>query len=346
MVNYGNWHLSVSLVLGIEVHKEKALLKYLRCRFLARKGWLLYIGRKYMGKQVETNSLRAWVLAARPKTLAGAAVPVMIGVAYGWRATGGEDFSYIAALLCFLFAFAMQIDANFVNDYFDCIRGRDDDRRLGPLRACQQGWVTLKAMRAAIVIVSVAACVIGMPLVLFGGWQLIGIGLLCLVFCFLYTTMLAGKGLGDVLVVAFFGLVPCCFSYYVSVPECLQTFDSTVLVLSLACGMVVDTLLIVNNYRDIDNDRAVGKHTLVVALGRPLTEVIYLLLVPVALCMVSACFGLYAALFAIPTFVMHLYTWHTMRKIGKGRELNLVLGMTARNILIFGIMTTIVVIMA
>lgn len=299
-----------------------------------------------MDKPVIPNSVRAWVLAARPNSLTASWVPVMVGVAYAWYVTQGEDFSAIAAILCFLFAFLMQIDANLVNDYFDYVRGHDNEERLGPLRACQQGWVTLKAMRMAIALVSLAACVVGMPLVLYGGWQLIGVGALCLVFCFLYTTMLAGKGLGDLLVVVFFGLVPCYFSYYVCVPVVFQGVDYNVLMLALACGMVVDTLLIVDNYRDIDNDRAVGKRTLVVALGKPLTEVIYLLLVPVALCMVSACFGLYAALFAIPTLAMHLYTWHTMRKIGKGRELNRVLGMTARNILIFGIMTTIVVIMA
>lgn len=297
-------------------------------------------------KIILTNSWYAWILAARPKTLTAAAVPVMVGVAYAWRVTHGVGFSVIAAVLCFLFAFAMQVNANFVNDYFDYVNGRDNERRLGPLRACQQGWVTQKAMRIAICATSVIACLIGLPLILFGGWELIGVGVLCLVFCFLYTTFLAGKGMGDVLVLFFFGLIPCFFSYYVCVPNILQVPDVPILMLAFSCGIVIDTLLVINNYRDIDNDRAVGKRTLVVILGKSLTEYLYLLLVPVALGMVILCFGIYAVIFSVPTLILHLHTWHVMRKIGSGRELNRVLGMTARNIFIFGILTTIIVIMA
>lgn len=293
-----------------------------------------------------TNSLYAWILAARPKTLTAAAVPVMVGVAYAWRVTHGVGFSVIAAVLCFLFAFVMQVDANFVNDYFDYVKGRDNERRLGPLRACQQGWITQKAMRIAICATSVIACLIGLPLILFGGWELIGIGVLCLVFCFLYTTFLAGKGMGDVLVLFFFGLIPCFFSYYVCVPNILQVPDVPILMLAFSCGIVIDTLLVINNYRDIDNDKTVGKRTLVVILGKSLTEYLYLLLVPVASGIVIFCFGIYAVIFSVPTLILHLHTWRVMCKIGSGRELNRVLGMTARNIFIFGILTTIIVIMA
>ena len=89
-----------------------------------------------MGKEeIKTNSIKAWVLAARPKTLTAAAVPVMIGTAMAWNHTGGEGFRWVAMVLCFLFAFVMQIDANFVNDYFDFKRGNDDETRLGPERA-------------------------------------------------------------------------------------------------------------------------------------------------------------------------------------------------------------------
>ena len=93
---------------------------------------------------VKTNSIKAWLLAARPKTLAGAAVPVMLGCALaaadGW-------FQIVPAMLCFLFAFLMQIDANFINDFFDYLKGSDREDRLGPERACAQGWITLEAMK-------------------------------------------------------------------------------------------------------------------------------------------------------------------------------------------------------
>ena len=108
---------------------------------------------------IKVNSLKAWVLAARPKTLSGAAVPVMIGVALAMADT---DFHIrvIPAVLCFLFAFVMQIDANFVNDYFDFLKGTDDETRLGPKRACAQGWVTIGAMRWMLLATTALACVI------------------------------------------------------------------------------------------------------------------------------------------------------------------------------------------
>ena len=96
---------------------------------------------------IKTNSLSAWILAARPKTLTGAIVPIMIGTAWAWKIGGAENFRFFPALLCFLFAFLMQIDSNFINDYFDCVKGSDDkETRLGPKRACTEGWITLPAM--------------------------------------------------------------------------------------------------------------------------------------------------------------------------------------------------------
>ena len=88
------------------------------------------------------------MLAARPKTLTGAAVPVMIGVSAAWN---DGFFRPVPALLCFLFAFLMQIDANFINDYYDFQKGLDDEKRLGPKRACAEGWITLPAMRRGII---------------------------------------------------------------------------------------------------------------------------------------------------------------------------------------------------
>ena len=96
---------------------------------------------------VQVNSIKAWLLAARPKTLAGAATPVLLGCALAY-AEG--RFQMIPALLCFRFAFLMQIDANFINDYFDYLKGSDREDRLGPERACAQGWITLDAMRKGI----------------------------------------------------------------------------------------------------------------------------------------------------------------------------------------------------
>ena len=117
---------------------------------------------------IRTNSMKAWLLAARPKTLSGAAVPVMIGLALAYcdaRFYEEGVFNWTAAVLCLLFAFAMQIDANFINDFYDYVNGADDvETRLGPRRACAQGWVKLDSMKKAIALTTCAACVIGLPL--------------------------------------------------------------------------------------------------------------------------------------------------------------------------------------
>ena len=169
---------------------------------------------------ITTNSLAAWILAARPKTLTGAMVPVMIGTAWAWRLGGGEDFRVLPAVLCFLFAFLMQIDSNFINDYFDCIKGNDNrTTRLGPKRACSEGWITLPAMRLGLVITSVMACLVGLPLIFFGGWEMIVVGGVCVLFAFLYTTYFSYLGLGDVLVLVFFGIIPVVFTTYAILPN-------------------------------------------------------------------------------------------------------------------------------
>ena len=294
-----------------------------------------------MSKSVNQNSLKAWLLAARPKTLTGAAVPVMIGTALAWLdAQQYGSFSVTAAVLCLLFSFIMQIDANFINDFFDYARGNDDpSTRLGPLRACTQGWVTIDAMKRAIAATTVLACIVGLPLIFFGGLEMLLVGLLCVVFCFLYTTHLSYIGMGDVLVLLFFGVVPVCCTYYVQ----LHTWPLTVIVASLACGLVIDGLLIVNNYRDRDNDRRDGKQTLVVKFGATASEWLYL-----AIGIVAVLAGLlfwaegHVLAFILPFIylVLHFFTWLKMRRIHEGRQLNECLGETARNILVYGLCVT------
>ena len=297
--------------------------------------------------EIKTNSLKAWVLAARPKTLTAAAVPVMIGTAMAWNHTDGEGFRYVAALLCFLFAFVMQIDANFVNDYFDFKRGNDDETRLGPERACSQGWVTDSAMKKALVVTTALACLVGLPLIIYGGLEMIGVGIACVVFCFLYTTTLSYIAMGDVLVLLFFGIVPVCCTYYVEVPSVTWEELYPVFLMSIGCGLVVDTLLLVNNYRDIENDKRAGKRTLVVFIGKKATEVLFLLVVPIALAImfVVGCKWQFVVL-AVLMFVKHFIVWRKMVKIGEGRELNKVLGMTAANIFLYGILASVCVILS
>lgn len=291
-------------------------------------------------QNIRQDSLQAWVLAARPKTLSGAAVPVMIGVALAFvdaQEYGDDVFSWTAAALCLLFAFIMQIDANFVNDFFDYAKGNDDSAsRLGPLRACTQGWVKTDSMKQAIASTTVLACLVGLPLVYYGGLEMILVGLLCVVFCFLYTTHLSYVGLGDVLVLVFFGIVPVCCTYYIQ----LHTLTWQVFVASIACGLVIDGLLIVNNYRDRYNDERDGKMTLVVRIGSEAAEWLYLILGMVA-CLLGVVFWLngHVLAFVLPLIylLMHIYTWLKLKRINFGRQLNECLGETARNMFVYGL---------
>lgn len=290
-----------------------------------------------MSETIHTNSPQAWLLAARPKTLTGAAVPVMIGVS---AAFSDGYFQWVPAALCFLFAFLMQIDANLINDYFDFRKGLDDETRLGPKRACAEGWITLPAMRTGIAITTALSCLMGLPLILYGGWSMLLVGLCCVVFCFLYTTCMARLGMGDLLVLVFFGIVPVCATYYIQA----ATVTLTVALLSVACGLAIDALLVVNNYRDRDNDRTGGKITLVVRIGEKATERLYLWLgiAAVALCQTAWTAGApAAALLPLLYLIPHIATWRHMVRLKHGRELNRVLGETARNIFIFGALVTI-----
>lgn len=285
---------------------------------------------------IKRNSLKAWVLAARPKTLTGASVPVVIGLALAWADMPYGSFKIVPAVLCMLFAFVMQIDANFVNDYFDYVSGKDDDSRLGPPRACAMGWIEAGMMKRGIFITTALACIVGLPLVYYGGLEMILVGVLCVAFCFLYTTFLASHGLGDVLVLVFFGIVPVCLTYYLQV----SSISALVFIASLACGLVIDTLLVVNNYRDIDNDRRAGKNTLIVKIGARAGIVSYLALGLLA-CMMGITFvfcGKTLA-FVLPLLYLafHIKTYIRMKSIGQGSELNLVLADTARNMFIYGI---------
>ena len=294
---------------------------------------------------IKPNSAKAWVLAARPKTLSGAAVPVMIGVALAYtdaRAFYEEGtFSWVAALLCLLFSFAMQIDANFINDFFDFANGNDDvETRLGPRRACAMGWVKLDAMKKAIAATTCFACVVGLPLAWFGGLEMIIVGAFCVVFAFLYTTFFSYKGLGDVLVLVFFGIVPVCCCYYVQ----LHTVTPQVFLASLACGLVIDALLIVNNFRDRDNDREAGKNTIIVKLGAEAGLQLYLA-VGIGAIILGGTFWmnghLLAFIFPFLYLLMHIFTYLKIKRIYQGKALNLCLGETARNIFVYGLCVSI-----
>lgn len=288
---------------------------------------------------IETNSLKAWILAIRPKTLTAASIPVMIGCALAYVYA---YFQFTPALLCFLFAFLMQIDANFINDLYDFLKGTDREDRLGPERACAQGWITTKAMKVGIILTTLASGIVGLSLLYYGGIEMIPVGIACILFAFLYTAgpyPLAYHGWGDALVLIFFGIVPVGCTFYVMAHE----WNTAVTLASIACGLVIDTLLMVNNFRDREQDTLSGKRTLVVRLGARAGLILYFLLGMVACwcCVYFIMIGkIYAALLPQIYLIPHILTTQRMAKINRGKQLNSILGETSRNMLLFGMLLT------
>jgi 1,4-dihydroxy-2-naphthoate polyprenyltransferase len=209
-------------------------------------------------------TLHAWWIAARPKTLWAGAAPVLLATALAVRDGGAHFPSALAALAG---ALALQIAANYANDYFDFVKGADTPGRLGPVRVTQAGLLRPRTVLTGALATLALAFLLGVYIVSRGGWPFVVIGLLAMACAVLYTAgpfPLGYIGLGDMFVFAFFGPAAVCGTYY------LQTGALTpvAITLSLAPGFLSVALLTVNNLRDLDEDRRSGKRTLVARFGR------------------------------------------------------------------------------
>lgn len=210
------------------------------------------------------SSGRAWVLAARPRTLPVSVGPVVVGTAVAFGEDGARAGPALAALCG---ALLLQIGSNLANDLFDFERGADGPDRIGPPRASQQGLLSPRRMRAGIAVVFVAATAVGAWLVAVGGWPVAVAGLASIAAALAYTGgpwPFGYRGLGDLAVFVFFGVVAVVGTSYVQT----LAVSAAALAASVPVGCLATAILVVNNTRDIDSDRAAGKRTLAVRLGR------------------------------------------------------------------------------
>ncbi len=217
------------------------------------------------------TKLNAWIVASRPKTLSAAAVPVMVGTALAWSV---DLLNWMPAIICLSFALLVQVGTNFVNDYKDFEKGADTEERIGPPRAVASGWISPGAMKQASVLVLGTAFCLGCSLIAFGGWWLLAIGIASIACAYLYTSgpfPLAYVGLGDVFVVLFFGLIAVTFTYYVQTGH----ISAESIALGVGVGLMVNNILVINNYRDADQDARSQKRTLTVRFGRSFSLVQY-----------------------------------------------------------------------
>lgn len=215
----------------------------------------------------------AWIEAMRLRTLPVSVAGVLAAVSFNII---DGSFCWIPALLCMLAAVSAQISSNFANEYYDYKNGLDRVGRDGPRRGVTEGDITPSAMLMATFVTLGLACVFGCALVLFSEFWLVFVGVFIALGVLAYSTgpyPLSHHGLGEVAVIIFYGIIPVNFTYYVQAGQ----FNEGVFLASLAVGLMGANVLVVNNYRDADDDRQVNKRTLAVILGRRAMVALYLL---------------------------------------------------------------------
>ncbi len=278
---------------------------------------------------------KEWWQGARPRTLPAAVAPVAAGTGV---AAYYSSFDVVLALLALVVALAFQVAVNFANDYSDGVRGTDDVR-VGPMRLTATGVAAPAAVkRAAGVSFGVGALAGLMIVALTGQWWLLAVGATCIAAAWYYTggrTPYGYRGLGEVSVFVFFGLVATTGTAYI------QTEQWTWLALVVACGVgtLAVALLVVNNLRDIPTDAAVGKQTLAVRLGDRGTRVLYVALLAVALgvVVVVSVGWTPAALIALVAFIPVAPPIGAVVSGASGRDLISVLATTGQIQLIYGL---------
>ena len=281
--------------------------------------------------------LQTWVLAARVPTLPAAVVPVVVGTATAWAEGQVRPLVFVAALVA---ALLIQIGTNLANDYFDFRKGADTAERLGPVRITQSGLVPAETVRTATALTFGLAALIGVYLVVVGGWPIFVIGVLSIAAGVLYTGgpwPLAYHGLGDLTVFVFFGLVAVVGTAYLHTGR----VDLPAVISSLPVATLVTAILVVNNLRDIGTDRVAGKRTLAVRLGARGTRIEYVLLVVAAYLVPPAAWLIldWPRGFWLPWLTLPLAI-HLVRVVvsQEGRPLNRALAGTGRLHLAFGLL--------
>ena len=287
-----------------------------------------------MGKQ-----LKIWIEAMRLRSLPVSVSGVVMACAIAaWQGY----FKWVPALLCLAFALLAQVVSNFANEYYDFKRGADKKGRVGPRRGVTEGDIKPATLRNVTYATLAVACLVGCGLIPYGGWQMIPVGVLIAVFALAYSTgpyPLSYHGLGELTVFIFYGVVPVVFTHYVM----SHTIDTAAVLASMTIGFMGVNVLLINNYRDVDDDREAGKRTAVVIFGRRLASTAYLFNGFMGIAMLSPLW-LVTYLNSSPSrwiyvapclyLVMHVATWLKLLR-RDGRALNPLLGETARNMLIF-----------
>lgn len=321
------------------------------------------------------ESIKIWYVAARPKTLSASVSPVIVAIALAYSK---GYFNITLSVLCLLVALFAQIASNYANDYFDFFKGIDNEKRTGPERAVAMGWVSAKSMLIATFIAIILCAICGIWIVVLTKWWLFLVGIAIVLGVFAYSSgpyPLSHHGLGDVAVMFFYGIVPVCATVYV------LTGDITMrgFLLSMSMGFVATNILIVNNYRDYESDMAANKRTSIVMFGKGFGAMLYIVCTAFAIitAILALCINdtvietivgetenflvtlgvknnsiadilrsqkLWLVVFSIEFAVLQFLAWKRLQTM-EGNDLNYVLALTARNVLIWAIFLAILLVM-
>ena len=282
------------------------------------------------------SRLHLWWTAARPRTLSIALTPVVVGCAIAWSEGAALNFAvFLATLAC---ALLIQIGTNLLNDVADFERGNDRPERVGPLRVTAAGWATPRQVRRAGVLAFAAAALCGLGLVIHGGAAILALGFASIAAGWAYSggvRPVSHSPLGELFVLAFFGIVAVCGSHYLQSGR----LSAVAIATGFALGAMAAAVLLVNNHRDVDGDRKAGRRTLAAVLGPARSRSLHaaLMLLPFALPLWLA-FGARshaATLLALLALPLALIAIRNMRS-KQGVALNPVLGQTALAQLAFG----------
>ena len=294
------------------------------------------------------KQLKIWIEALRLRTLPVSLSGVVIAVALAYYR---GCLQWTPAVLCLLFALLAQIVSNLANEYYDFLRGADKKGRVGPRRGVTEGDIKPDTLKWVTVCTLVAACAVGCGLLFYGPWWLLVVGVVIALAALAYSAgpyPLSYHGLGEAAVFVFFGLVPVNLTYFVQ----SGAFDAIVVFASISIGLMGVNVLLVNNYRDMEDDIDAGKHTSVVIFGRKLAATAYLINGFVAVSILSplwmrlTLFSSWLCLVpAVVYLAIHTVNWWKLCH-STGAVLNPLLGATARAMLLFTALLAVALVMA
>src|SRR5262245_31558603 len=280
----------------------------------------------------------AWIMAARPRTLSLSMTPVVVGAALAWAAE--RQLRWPAILAALLASALIQAGTNLHNDAADSWRGGDGPDRVGPPRATASGLLDGAAVNRAACGVFAVAAVLGAYLIWVGGWPIFLLGVLSILSGWAYTggpLPIAYTPLGELFVVAFFGLGAVCGTYWL----CTETITPAAIAAGLAVGCLTGAVLLVNNHRDAEADARVGRRTLAIVAGPIVTSWVYaaLMLIPFALLLPIAQAlprgHVWPALIALPWAGLLI---HRFAREPRGRGFNRILVQTVQCQLLFSLL--------